>query len=226
MPRLGATARGTVALVAALLVVPAAPARAKSYELSRMRIGAELRADGSFLIREDLTFDFDGSFRRVARTIPLGAWSISEAAVSERGRAYEAVRYAGDEAPGTYVFTDDGEYEIRWFYVAADQERTFTVSYLVRDAVFAYDDVAELYWKFVGDQWEVPARDVSAVLTLPAGATREEIRAWGHGPLEGEVTILDGRTITWEVDRLPPRTFVEGRVAFPTALVPDRKSVV
>src|SRR5690606_13429664 len=116
--------------------------------------------------------------------------------------------------PGTYlVRTLADRTEVRWHYAAADEQRTFVLRYLVRDAVAVHNDAAELYWQFIGDDWDIPADHVRVELTLPAGAG--DVRAWGHGPLHGQVDIDDEASrVTWDVVELPPFTMVEGRVVF------------
>jgi uncharacterized membrane protein YgcG len=47
-----------------------------------------------------------------------------------------------------------------------------------------------------------------------------ETRAWGHGPLHGNVTLSDPQTILLDIRDLDPATFVEGSVVFPAESVP------
>ena len=63
---------------------------------------------------------------------------------------------------------------------------------------------------------EVPPIPVVSGRPLRAGETR----AWGHGPLEGEVRIPDPSTVVLDVRDVPPDTFVEGSVLFPVDAVP------
>lgn len=216
--------RAALAFAAAVLLVllPASPGIAKSYSFSSVRVDYTVQPDGSFLVRERRTYDFDGSFHRAFLTIPRGRYDISGVRVAERGLPYR-FDASGRELSGTYIFTRGSEYEIRWFYDAVDERRTFTIEYRVSGAVVAYEDVAELYWKFIGPAWDVPSNDVRAVVHLPAGAGPGEVRAWGHGPLEGRVEIADPQTIVWAVGHAEPHTFVEGRVTFPPRLVPGAR---
>jgi uncharacterized membrane protein YgcG len=50
--------------------------------------------------------------------------------------------------------------------------------------------------------------------------TAADIKAWGHGPLQGEVRIVDPQTVVLSVTDLRPGTFVEGSILFPSAAVP------
>ncbi|MCA1727197.1 MAG: DUF2207 domain-containing protein, partial [Actinobacteria bacterium] len=57
--------------------------------------------------------------------------------------------------------------------------------------------------------------------SLPTDPLSEgEIRAWGHGPLHGNVTIVDPQTVQLDIRDLVPEAFVEGSVTFPPETVP------
>lgn len=49
---------------------------------------------------------------------------------------------------------------------------------------------------------------------------RAEVRAWGHGPLQGSVRIPDPQTVVLSVRDLPPGRFVEGSILMPADAVP------
>lgn len=46
------------------------------------------------------------------------------------------------------------------------------------------------------------------------------MRAFGHGPLNGQVTFLGPQTIRYEVRDVPPLSYVEGSILFPADAVP------
>ena len=47
-----------------------------------------------------------------------------------------------------------------------------------------------------------------------------QVRAWGHGPFNGNVSIPDPQTVVLTVNDLPPNLFVEGSIVFPNRSVP------
>ena len=83
-----------------------------------------------------------------------------------------------------------------------------------------WTDTAEIYWKFVGAQWPVPTRNVDITVYPPKPVSRSEVKAWAHGPLTGTITIRDQGEVNFAVKNLPPQTFVEGRILYPTSLFP------
>ena len=62
-------------------------------------------------------------------------------------------------------------------------------------AVMNWADTAELYWKFVGDGWSADSDDVEMEVCFAnaaagtAAVKGDNFRAWGHGPLTGDVSL-------------------------------------
>ena len=101
-----------------------------------------------------------------------------------------------------------------WPMSASD---TFTLRYRALGAAKRYLDTGELYWQFIGDGWGAPTRKAGILVTLPRPLKKSQVRAWGHGPLNGSVTIRPGGSVFYSVRDVPPETFVEGRILFPAA---------
>jgi uncharacterized membrane protein YgcG len=150
---------------------------------------------------------------------------VGNAATGERG-VYTVE--AGSDATRVTLYNPVGEGAV-----------TYRVVYTLSNMLTAYSDVAELYWDFVGTGWSVASQNVNLVLVLPApegamdgatdatgseaagvggaitsGATLGDVRAWGHGSLEGTVA-LDGATVLVEVPKVAAGDYAEVRVAFP-----------
>ncbi|MFS8571035.1 MAG: DUF2207 domain-containing protein [Thermaerobacter sp.] len=192
-----------------------AAAQEKSVTFPEARIEAVVEPDGSLLVTESRTYRFQGSYSWWEQWIPHGDYEVAVLGVGEPGLDYEA---AGTGLPGTYAVTvTPGYTQVRWHFQATNEDRTFVLRYRAAGAVAVHDDVAELYWQFIGDGWEAGTGRARVELTLPDGAG--DVLAWGHGPLHGEVFLEEGRVI-WDVLDLPPETMLEGRVVFDPAAVP------
>jgi uncharacterized membrane protein len=169
----------------------------KTFSLPRVDVDAVLQPDGSMDVVEHITYDFTGKFSFGTRPIPVGSSTITDIRVSEDG---ETVRSEG------------GPYNLKWFFSAEDEERTFDISYRVENLAQVGTDVAEVYWKWVGEE-HPKIGDVTVTLVVPAV---EGVRAWGHGELTGRVEI-DGDVVGWYAPDVPAGSFVEGRVAIPSS---------
>ncbi|HEX4978619.1 MAG TPA: DUF2207 domain-containing protein [Acidimicrobiales bacterium] len=183
----------------AIVAFGVAPASAKSFRIAAVQVEATLRADGSMHVVEHITYDFDGEFHNGTRFIPASTdYEIVEMSVRDRDTGV-ALPFTG--AP----------HQLAWTYDARDERRTFDISYTVLGAADVYDDVAELYWKFVGDE-HPGVGAVRVALEVPGDGI--DVRAWAHGPLDGLVEPR-GSTVLLSVDDLPAGEFVEGRVTVP-----------
>jgi hypothetical protein len=206
-----------------LLLIMSQQAEARSYYFPQIIIEAEITPEGDMLVTEQRTVDFNGTYRGISMWIktqkPI---TISDVLVSENNVPYTFNPGTEYGPAGTYMIKKEPDrFLIDWSFEATNTSRTFTIQYRVNDVVMVHNDVAELYYQFIGAEWEVAAEKVKVSLRLPGNAASEEIRAWGHGPLYGEVQIPAEDLITWEIEPLPAYTYLEGRVTFPTSLVPQ-----
>jgi uncharacterized membrane protein len=215
-----------------LLMLPALPALAKSYHISEADVTIEVQSDGSIMVTERLTFDFDGFFSGAYRDVLLfGGESFELVSVSDESMAYEpgGCAWLGcSSPPGTFGLDEQADRaRVVWHHSSQDELRTFELVYRMTGVVTVYDDVADLLFQVWGDQWEVSADRVTAEVILPDGANQGEVLVWGHPyGIDGETSLGDGGVSpTLEARNVPPHSFVEIRVAFPPALLESSDGV-
>ncbi len=139
--------------------------------------------------------------------------------VAENGDYYH---FSEDRFPGHYyAWLEDDKMVVAINYEAYNEQKTFTIGFTAHNAVEVHQDVAELYWQFIGDDWLNHAEKATVLITLPADVSEDDLQVWGHGPLHGNVEILNERQIYYEVYDLPAGNFLEARVLFPPEIVPD-----
>ena len=118
---------------------------------------------------------------------------------------------------------EDGDFEIGWG-VGLDNSRgtrKYEISYTVKDAITKYEDYAELYWQFVGENFEISADKITGTIYLPSNAiNKEDIKVWGHTEdLNGTIYATDLNKIEFELDNFRSGRYVEIRTLFPTELI-------
>ena len=121
------------------------------------------------------------------------------------------------------LINSKGDFEIAWG-VGLDNRyatRTYEISYTVVDAIGKYNDYAELYWQFVGADFEVDADKITGTITLPSNAESEEdIKVWGHTEnLNGEIYVTDTDKIKFQLENFDAGRYVEVRILFPTEMI-------
>lgn len=245
------TRRSRVGLAALAIVLIAvltafalpATARADGFSMPQVRIDAVVQQDGSLLVTERRSFDFDDSINGVFWEIPLSSnqqgletgVQIQEVMEESQGNktSFKQVASASNGEAGVYTVANDGSSMELKVYSPHDSgdESTFTVTYVHTGAVMAWQDTAELYWKFIGDGWAETSDDVQMTVTFPGaaasgvpaktGSDDANFRAWGHGTLNGEVSLdAAAPLVTFTAPWVDAGDFAEARVTFPVAWVP------
>lgn len=117
----------------------------------------------------------------------------------------------------------DGNFEIAWGVGldSGEDSRVYAISYTVIDAVSKHNDYAELYWQFVGEDFEVDAGKITGTIMLPENATaKEDIKVWGHTEgLNGEIYATDLNKIEFTINNFNSGRYVEIRTLFPTDMI-------
>ena len=219
------------ALAVLLVLCLPRPATAREYTIDKVDIDATVNADGSLDVVEARTFDFDGSFNGVywdiSRQAPAAsstgtAPQVSVTAVQDLSSQGTEFVESGTGQSGTYTVSDSGgATRVKIYAPHDDESATVRIAYKITGFVSAWADTGELYWKFVSDGWDVPSDNVTARIHLPvpAGTTvtaGENVRAWGHGPLDASLAF-DGNDVVYTVPGVGTDEFAEARVTFPVA---------
>ncbi len=202
-----------------LLAAATDSAMAKSYRLDRVVIMGEVTAHGSLKIEESRTYSFRGRFSWADYRLPLDELgTVTDFSLREDSQVY---RMVANKDPGTYqVEQSNSEFYVKWFYRARNETRTFVLNYTVTHAVTKYADVAELYYKFIGEANPKAIDSVRVSIRLPQPADTAFVRAWAHGPLWGELRF-EGGQIAMNASPLPARRYWEARVVFPNSWLDD-----
>ena len=117
------------------------------------------------------------------------------------------------------LINNDNNFEIAWGVGLDDgsDTRVYEISYLVEGAIGSYSDYNELYWQFVGEDFEIDAKNIIGTITMPTKVeNKDEIRVWGHTKgLNGEIYVADLDKIEFTINNFKQGTYVEIRTLFP-----------
>lgn len=116
-----------------------------------------------------------------------------------------------------------GMFEIAWG-VGLDNSsdtRKYEISYKVTDAIAKYNDYAELYWQFIGEDFEIAAKKIKGTILLPYNSeTKEDIRVWGHTEdLNGEIYVTELNKIEFTINNYSSGKYVEVRSLIPNNMI-------
>ena len=117
----------------------------------------------------------------------------------------------------------DNCFEISWGASITDEvNKTYKISYTVRDVVKKYGDCSELYWQFIGSGFEISADSITGNIYLPKKISDvSSIKIWGHNSqnINGTINLVNDSYVRFEVKEYLPKNYLEVRILMPNDLM-------
>ncbi|WP_246469629.1 DUF2207 domain-containing protein [Cohnella nanjingensis] len=204
-----------------LLILLAHPVRAgdRSFEITDVDIQAQIDAEGHMRVTEQDTYRFHGAYNGVLVQLDSsGSDGIGDFQAYEIKEQQEMPLKVDKSGKGNRL-----QYKV--YDQANEETKMFKFVYTFKNVVQVYADTAELYWKFFD---KTNPSDLGAVrirVDLPGGLMKDEISAFGHGPLSGTVNIAEDGTVEYQVSPLQSGQLLEARVLFPGSYVPGSTKI-
>lgn len=208
--------KSAVLFVIALLGILLFPieAFAVDFAITETKIDAHLGEDGTVEVTESHTYEFDGKFNGITRSlIAKKGTSITDFSASENGTSLEIER-------------DDETYDV--FRSGKDETVTIELSYLIHDGVKAYEDMAEFYWPFFDSNNETDYDNLTIAIHPPKAAG--DVIAYGFDEAYETETIESDGTVVFHMGLVDSGEKGDIRVAydsslFPAAAVKENKTI-
>ena len=96
-------------------------------------------------------------------------------------------------------------------YLPSSMNKAFYIKYKLKDIAVMHNDVAEIFWNFVGNNLTEDVKNLNLYINIPNNTS---VRAWAHGPLNGNVEIINNTNIKASITDLNKNTEVDVRIAF------------
>lgn len=113
----------------------------------------------------------------------------------------------------------------RMYYRTDDKKTAFLLSYTIDDAVVIHNDVAELYWTFIGQDYIDEINNLNIRVYLPNEDNSDYFRIWAHGDLTGEINKYDNFYIEATANRIFPNSPVDIRTTFDKSLINEESTL-
>ena len=109
--------------------------------------------------------------------------------IFENGEEFSQVSSASKGDYGKYIVTPKNNgYSYLIYKPSKGKERGFYIEYIVKNYGVVHEDVAELYMNLFDELTEY-INNLEMYVHIPNN--KSLLRAWAHGPLTGEVSIVD-----------------------------------
>lgn len=221
--------KALLCILAILLIVvkPVVADDNRSYIISDFNVEAELNSDGSMDVEETITYDFKGEFNGIYRTINTEGSDGVENIHLYIGDSKEPIKEDYSQINNTYeILKESKGIRLKVYSKSKDESKKFIIVYRIKNVAVKYNDVAELYWKFMGKDTDVMIENFNVKISLPGETSKDNIKAFAHGPLSGVIEIIDEQNILLSVRELKPNNFVEARILFPTTMIESSNRII
>ncbi|MDD4363623.1 MAG: DUF2207 domain-containing protein, partial [Atribacterota bacterium] len=169
---------------------------------------------------EIFTYEFSGNFNGIIRSIGL---------IGSDGLQYfQASQYLPQQKILDITRETEGNMvTFRIYDQSSNERKSFLLEYQLKNVVTKYNDIAEFYWKFFDQSNSSPVQRVQIEVSFPGQILNaDELKVFGHGPSQGQVSILDRGVVLYEVESLSANEMLEARILFPTSIVPNAGKIV
>ncbi|MCM3610468.1 DUF2207 domain-containing protein [Planococcus sp. MERTA32b] len=193
-----------LASVLMLLVMPA-QALAVDFEITEVRIDAQLNEDGTADVTENFTYQFEDDFEGITRGL-----------IEKTGTTIENFSATENDNP-LKVETEDGVYKI---YRAGEDDETIQVelTYQIVGAIEKFEDGAQFYWSFIDESNESEYGDMTISVIPPAESSSTE--ALGYDEAYNTEMITNEGSTVFEMGHVPDGENVTVRAIFEPELFP------
>ena len=201
-------------------------------ELNELKFDAQINEDGSMDVTEtwDIYIEETNTLFKTFKKDNSKYSEITNVNVTEitsgNTRAFKKINeemYHVTKDCFYGLTNSNGMFEIAWGVGLDDdyETRKYKISYTVKDAIAKYNDYAELYWQFIGEDFEIDADKITGTITLPYKVeNKEELRVWGHTEqLNGEIYATDNNKIEFTINNYWSGNYVEVRSLMPNYLI-------
>ena len=208
---------------------------AKSYSIDNMDIQATVLENGDVNIKQSITYNFDGDYNGIYISIPYTiddiehdeiinnkkinddlytGYGITINSIKDgKNQDYIKTSYASNGKKGVYTIErEPGIQTVKVYSPSSYETKEFILDYTIKNLCVKHKDVGELYYNFIGGEWDVNIKNLNIDVYLPNN--REEIYIWAHGPLNGISRIISNQHANFKVDNVRKGQYVAARLIF------------
>ncbi len=109
----------------------------------------------------------------------------------------------------------------KMYYESTGKPIAYLLSYKIKSAVVLHQDIAELYWTFIGDGFDDKINNLQIKVHLPNEDNSDLFRYWAHGDIAGIINKTDNKTVLATMKSLAKNNPVDLRITFDKSLIRD-----
>lgn len=205
-----------------------------TFEINNFVIDTDVMSDGTMKVKETIYYYTDEVVNGLTRNIEIenpsntrnSASGVTVTGVRVDGVEYQRVGSAVKGDSGVYTISNTSkESDITLYSPFYKEYKTVEYEYILNNVVVKYDDTAELFWNFLGAEWDCYIDKLTVNINLPSSAANNTIWVYGHGSDYGTFN-KNGSNITLNVSGIPAYNAIDARILFARDAVSDATKVV
>lgn len=139
--------------------------------------------------------------------------------IKQPGKSFQKVSSASNGDKRKYIVTTKSNGEAYRMYNENNGGALgFYLEYTVKNVAIRHTDIAEVGWNLMGNELSNRIHNYEAHIHIPNNQT--ELRAWAHGPLNGNIKLIDKTEIQLTVSDIFPNTAFDTRFVFDLTAIP------
>ncbi|MBU9721273.1 MULTISPECIES: DUF2207 domain-containing protein [Bacillaceae] len=180
---------------------------AADYTITDFEINAYLQEDGTVFVEEQHTYDFDGEFGGIIRSL-----------IPNTGAEIRSIEAFEGDTP-LQIEVDFPDYRIH--RSGNDETITIDLQYEIIDGVTVYEDVADFYWSFF-DKSNPSTYENLTINVFPPEAipSTDDVIAFGYDEAFQTENILQNGQVQFAFGKVPSKENGDIRVAYDASLFP------
>ena len=192
---------GIILLLIFLLLFPM-QGFAVDFWINDVKMDAHLQDEGTVYVTETHTYEFDGEFNGITRTvIPKEGSTIKDFSATENGAELRV-----EKEDDLYKIHRKGE----------DETITVTLSYTIEKGLEIYQDVAQFYWPFFDNRNEATYENL--VITVHPPQSTSDVIAFGYDEAFQKETVKSDGSVVYHFGEVPSETNGDIRIAYDVSL--------
>ena len=196
-------------------------------DLSKFNIETTIKEDGSIDMVEFITYNFSGKYNGAYRDVSIkntdGMYNVKVSYVSKSGQEtpFRKVNTAenGDDNVFQILKQDTDLYRIKIYSPSKDEEKTFKITYTMKNVATKYKDTGEFFYEYWSDYNETEIDNLKIHINIPDIAEDNNIKAYYHAVSSGNASVKNG-SVDYSFPHVNSKELVETRVLFPASSIP------
>lgn len=189
--------------------------QAINFNITNYYVDASIKENGDVAVKELMVLEgnFNGYERDIRYNINNGfgasgiedfhiyglrtSEEISYETFNKSFQEFRLTSYANNGESYKYVQSDlNGGYRYRMYFKTINDRSAFLITYTLKDVLIKHNDCVELYYNFLGEDFEDSLQDVNIRINYPLTIADENFYFWFKGDLTGSYDGFEKDGIT------------------------------